>query len=325
MHETLLKALTETDPERVARDVLELSSFYLQNPGRHTPWSQPYARNAYLSYFLPLNMARLRAAMREVLRFIPLDEISEIWDYGSGIGTTQWVLEEIEAFTPRPLYAIERSTEAVGIYQELLRLRTPQWKPQFSSPARPQKGALAVFSYSFLEMQNALPDWREFSHLLIVEPSTRECGRTLMEWRQKFIASGMLPLAPCTHQGQCPLLLHSGRDWCHMRVEYPGWWPELEAELPMKNRTLTYSYLLLSQTVTDKTWRGAARAIGDTLEERGKTRQMICRGEAREFLSWLHRHGEPPRIPHGALIRGVENCEPRGAELRPTSTLEWFE
>jgi hypothetical protein len=73
---------------------------------------------------------------------------------------------------------------------------------------------------------------------------------------------------------------------------------------------------LVSRTVTDTTWRHAARVIGDTLPERGKTRQMICRGPHREFLSWLHRFGEPPSLPRGALVRGIDTTEPKGGELR---------
>jgi len=94
--------------------------------------------------------------------------------------------------------------------------------------------------------------------------------------------------------------------------------------LPMKNHTLTYSYLLMSRSVKDTKWRGAARVIGDTLPENGKTRQMICRGPQREFVSWLHRYGEPPHIPHGALVSGTENCETKGQELRAKpDTLKW--
>jgi ribosomal protein RSM22 (predicted rRNA methylase) len=178
-------------------------------------------------------------------------------------------------------------------------------------------------------MQMRLPKLEQFDHLLILEPSTRECGRKLMEWRARFLAQGFQALAPCTHAEACPLLTHSNRDWCHQRTafEAPDWWLALEERLPMKNRTLTYSYLLMSRTVSDQKWRGTTRVIGDTLEERGKTRQMICRGPQREFLSWLHKHGEPPRIPHGALLHGIETCQPKGGELRagPESTLTWTE
>src|SRR5262249_41465244 len=113
---------------------------------------------------------------------------------------------------------------------------------------------------------------------------------------------------------------------CHQRIAFspPDWFSAIEAHLPMKNRTLTYSYLLASRTVTDQKWRGATRVIGDTLPENGKTRQMICRGPKREFLSWLHKAGPVPQIPHGALVNGVDESEVKGGELRP-GPLTWVE
>jgi len=133
-----------------------------------------------------------------------------------------------------------------------------------------------------------------------------------MEWRARFLAKASTPCSvhPCrglppAHQLQKRLVPSTSSLFTAGLVE------DLEALLPMKNRTLTYSYLLLSREIQDQTWRGAARVIGDTLEENGKTRQLICRGAKREFLSWLHRHGPAPRIPHGALIRGSRSVRSR--------------
>ena len=111
-----------------------------------------------------------------------------------------------------------------------------------------------------------------------------------------------------------------------MRVHFdaPDWWLDIERKLPMKNRTLTYSYLLLSRSAEHK-WTGATRVIGDTLVEKGKTRQMICRGPEREFLSWLHRDGDAPHIPHGALLRTLGPGEIKGSEIRAGRDLKWIE
>lgn len=325
----VLKALQDRgvnleEPRQLAAQVKQLSDFYLSAPGRSTPWDLPYATPAYLAYFQTLNFVRLRAAFQEVKRFLPLESFTQIWDFGSGLGTTQWVLESEPSITPRPLFSIESSKPAMELHRELA--ECSKWQPQFVKSVQPVKGALAVFSYSFLEMQNALPNLGAFDHLLIVEPSFRETSRDLMRWRQRLIDDGFHPLAPCTHAQECPLLTLSQRDWCHMRIHFsaPAWFEQLENFLPMKNRTLTYSYLLMSRSITDSRFRGAARVIGDTLEERGKTRQMVCRGPKREFLSWLHKQGEAPAIPHGALVRGTETAIEKSGELRAApGALNW--
>lgn len=308
----------DVSTRELAASVQKLSDFYLANPGKSTPWNEPWALPATLSYFMPLNSIRMSRAFEEVERFIPQEAISEIWDFGSGLGTTQWILEEQQWLSPRPLYSIELSKEAERHHQQLQSRAAGKWKSEPRRIAKPNKGALAVFSYSFLEMQKALPKLNDFDHWLIVEPSTRECGRALMEWRNQFIKAGFEPLAPCTHSQDCPLLVHSPRDWCHHRVhfEQPDWFREIEDHLPMKNNTLTFSYLLLSKTVHDEKWRGAVRVIGDTLEEKGKTRQLVCRGPQREFFSWLHRNGPAPEIPHGTLMRIPDDVELKGSEIR---------
>jgi hypothetical protein len=321
-----LSVETISRPKAVAEQVLQLSDFYILNPGRPTPWERDFALPAYLSYFLPLNYVRLTSAFREVTRFLPAGSYEQIWDFGSGLGTTQWVLEDLENVEVKPLFALERSKATVDLHRRLAALAPARVEVHFNEPVRPAPMSLGVFSYSFLEMQNSLPPLDQFAHLLIVEPSTRECGRDLMSWRARLMQRGFSPLAPCTHLEDCPLLVNSQRDWCHQRVPYrgPDWFDRIESHLPMRNRTLTYSYLLMSRTVQDQVWRGGARVIGDTLKENGKTRQMICRGPKREFLSWLHKAGPPPEIPHGALVKGVDQAEPRGGELRPKpDSLEW--
>src|SRR4051812_17949809 len=75
------------EPVALAAQVKRLSDFYHANPGVPTPWSEPYAANAYLSYFLPLNFVRFRAAVHELKRFLPMGSFDSVWDFGAGIGT----------------------------------------------------------------------------------------------------------------------------------------------------------------------------------------------------------------------------------------------
>lgn len=323
--ERLLKARGQSlhEAHKLAAQVKRLSDFYVNSPGEATPWNQEFTQLAYPVYFLPLNVVRLRTVFQEVKRFLKSEQIQSIWDYGSGLGTTQWVLEDESWLAPAPLYCVETGSSATSGHRELLEAMPSRWTPSWKAQT-PGAHSLAVFSYSFLEMQNTLPDLSKFDHVLILEPSTRECGRQLMAWREKLIQKGFHALAPCTHNLPCPLLHKTPRDWCHLRVafEAPDWWLKIEDHLPMKNRTLTFSYLLMSKSTQHSEWAGATRVLGDTLKEKGKTRQLICRRDEREFLSWLHRHGEPPRIPSGALIKNLAG-ETKGQEIRINEPLEW--
>jgi len=327
LHALLLARGVDLDePRALAAQVQQLSDFYITQTRRPTPWQESFAANAYLSYFLPLNTARLKAVWRQVTRFLPPDAWQEIWDIGAGLSPTHWVLESDRTLEARPFFGVEISKAAQALHAECAQAAGSRWQLQFRETVRPQsRRALGVFSYSFLEMQNQLPDLKAFEHLLIVEPSMRECGRSLMQWRSQLQGMGFQALAPCLHQEACPLLTQSQKDWCHTRIHFeaPDWWRRLEEFLPMQNRTLTYSYLLMSRTVQPHT-EFEARVVGDTLHENGKSRQMICRGPQREFISWLHRHGPPPEIPHGALLSGLKHAEVKGHELRiPPGTLQF--
>jgi len=122
--------------------------------------------------------------------------------------------------------------------------------------------------------------------------------------------------APCTHEGPCPLLHQSKHDWCHDRIHFeaPEWFKKMEAHLPMKNRTLTMSYLLMRKTAPKKI--GQARVVGDLLREKGKNRQMICRGPEREFLTWMHKLKIEQEIPRGELINIHQDFEKISNEIR---------
>jgi ribosomal protein RSM22 (predicted rRNA methylase) len=326
--EDLFWQLSENEPPaRLATDVVRLSDFYLNNKGARTPWGQRTSLRAYAVYFLPLNVARLQAVWNEVQRFIPQQQINEIWDFGSGLGATHWMLEDQNFLSPRKLVCLETDERAVEQHETLMTRWPCRWEPRFNLPVKPGPKAMAVFSYSFLEMQEQLPPLEQFAHLLIVEPSFKETGRALMKWRTRWIQGGFTPLAPCTHSLACPLLVHSDRDWCHHRVQIDlsSRFAELQSHLPMKNHTVTFSYLLMSQTVESPLFRGSTRVIGDTLREKGKTRQMICRGPEREFLTWMSRDGDPEFIPHGSLIPSLGAVELKSNEVRVKDKLDWVE
>ena len=240
----------------------------------------------------------------------------EIVDFGSGPGTVHAVLENSE-LAGKPILAIETNPRAVKIHQAMGGTRFPcRWTSQI--PAKINPGTLGVFSYSLLEEAQLESRLGEFDHLLIVTPSTRNQGRKLLEIRASLTAKGFSSWAPCTHQHACPLLSQSKTDWCHDRIHFeaPDWFARLETRLPMKNHSLTYSYWFGSRACKAPEHSSRARVIGDTLFERGKVRQMVCRGPEREFLAWLTRDGEAPAIPRGSRIELPSDLEKKSNELR---------
>lgn len=304
----------------LAKAVTELSDHFHANQNV-TPWDHARFQAAYLAYFLPLNYARMRAVLREAqLQSVPLSD--EVIDLGSGPGTATlaWPTE----MSPKSFEHWELSSRAQEIHRALLKNRTTDESSHNWITTAPRlEGRTVVASYALNEFKKWPDELMKAKTLILVEPSTQEIARRLMAYRPELKGNDFYFWAPCTHQMNCPLLVHSKTDWCHDRVHFlpPRWWPELDRFLPMRNQTLTFSYLIASKAEPLRP-ANIGRVIGDTLREKGKARQAYCRNESREFLSWLAKAGEPQEIPHGSIAYLPEDTELKGNELRPRKPLE---
>lgn len=309
--------------KKIAEAILNLSDFYTAEEGKSSPWDQPSMEKAYFYYFFPLNLLRSYRVCEnaEFLNFF--SGIQSIEDFGSGLGSASWPLLELHL----PVQNFEKSIKAIQLHRKILadirgsavgdQIRWHQMD-QFKTTGE-SVGLLKMMSYSLNELpiEDSLMWLENAEAVLLIEPSTQLAGRNLQMLRAALLNKGFHAWAPCTHQMECPMLLHSKTDWCHdrMRVELPNYFEDLEKHLPIRNRTLTFSYLLMRKTPPEKQLH-RVRVVSDQLEEKGKTRSMICRNSNREWLSWLHRQGPAPDLDRGSLIEWEGTAEVKGQELR---------
>lgn len=303
-----------SDSKKLAEAVLKLSDVFISSPDFSTPWKEKWAQAAYLSYFLPLNFLRNQAVIEQGLQKKFFDGLARVIDFGAGPGTASLALEKL--FPKNNFLLIEKSSEAVRFSQQFfggLSFASEVQEKTFSK-------TLGVFSYSLTEL-STLPNWAyDCEALMIIEPATQDDGRKLQELRKDLLNKGFFAWAPCTHQEDCPLLLHSKKDWCHDRIFFnaPLWFQKIEDQLPIKNKTLTYSYLLVRKSNPHHA-PGTGRLIGDQLEEKGKTRQMFCRSSDREFLAWMHRNGTVPIYYRGNTYQLPTELQTISNEIRVQS------
>lgn len=318
-----LKKRAQANSKKIAQDILRLSDFFIQNPSAKTPWSEDWCQIAYVAYFLPLNYLRLHSVVNSGNEVNYFNDLNQVIDFGAGLGAG--FLNLNKSLKPKKSYAIELASEPEQILKSLeLDNFAVEWVRDYSkiSPTNRQK-SLVCFSYSLTELKQ-LPDWC-FDHeaLMIVEPATREDGRKLLQTRDQLIKKGYSIWAPCTHQENCPLLTESKTDWCHDRVhlQMPEWFLEIEQHLPIKNSTVTMSYLLARKSPPPPT--NKVRITGDLLKEKGKDRQLICRNQSREFLSWMYKNKlQQSEIPRGILIDQPQDFEKIANELRLKSAIK---
>lgn len=302
--------LSLLDDKKIAACIQQMSDFYIQNPKGQTPWREKWAQAAQLAYYLPLNYLRAQAVVDEAKRVRFFDDIKSFCEVGSGLGALTAHLNE-NIYNG---FCVEISNEANQLHKKLF----PNNKYGFKSDALKTPVDLVAFSYVLTELSRIPPEALNAEALLIIEPSTQEDGRKLLETRQQLIDKGFHIWAPCTHQGKCPLLTQSKKDWCHDRIhlKMPEWYLNIEKHLKFKNKTITFSYLLARKTPPPALKPMNARVVGDMLPENGKTKVMICRGEEREFLSWLHKDKLDIEIHRGELLDINFPVESKGSELR---------
>ncbi len=302
-----------SDSKKIAESILKLSDFFIQSGNQPTPWKEKWAQVAYLAYFLPLNFLRAQAAIKAGEKCGFFEGLENAIDFGAGPGTASLALKNI--FPIENLRLIEWAEQAIS-QSKFFGTFTYGHKFEPHLLKKP-KQTLGVFSYSLTEL-NAFPAWTsDCEALMILEPATHENGRKLQELRSQLLGKGFFAWAPCTHQLACPLLLHSKKDWCHDRIFFkaPPWFEAIEKHLPIKNKTITYSYLMVRKTPPEVV-KNRGRLVGDQLQEKGKDRQLFCRNDRREYLSWLHKLGPSPELYRGDLFELPEDFKEVSNEIR---------
>lgn len=323
---------TPTVPlKNIADAILQLSDFYIKNPQQATPWSENYCQLAYRYYFLPLNIIRASGVIQRGKQVGFFSDLTHFIDWGAGPGTASLALVNQLRQKIQSQILIDHSKEVFKVFSDVHKtLSNPEisTKNNLSDYLQNKNSTALIFSYSITEIKDLPKDWDQFEALMILEPATSEDGRKLLKLRDQLIQKEYHIYAPCVHQLSCPLLSESKHDWCHDRfsVKAPEWFKKLETLLPMKNQTVTTSYLLARKKPASNQLQNRARLTGDQLKEKGKTRQMVCQGPKREFLTWMHKSTTPQELFRGDLIQLPNDIEKKSNELRvqsqPAITIE---
>jgi ribosomal protein RSM22 (predicted rRNA methylase) len=323
-------------PSTLAQPIMELSNWYHRSENESVNqtvdlWTNNAFCAAYLAYYFPLNYMRARFVFEKVLPHINITSESTIFDFGSGCGAASLALSDLlnDHFpdVECKIDFFDQSEKALQLHEDFLTLpqhRKHNWTRLKKSEAAKGKYQITLLSYVLNEMSDSTQITQNSETQIFMEPSTQTAARRLMEMRNQFITNGLNILAPCTHNQACPLLSFSEKDWCHMRlpVQLPPWFDGLQKLLPMKNQTLTVSYLASSKQKSSLELTPSLRVLGATQKEKGKTKQLVCRSDQREFLSWLKKNKHEQFLPSGQRVAEPDSIEVKGNELRVAKDLE---
>lgn len=305
--------LSLNESEKISQSVKKLSDYYIENPKLTTPWKESFTQIAYLAYYFPLNFLRNYSMFQSISKTYGDLSYHSLIDIGSGLGSlsaslpNEWGVEKV--------YNVEQSGIAIDLHKELFVEENKKhlWKKSIENSS--VENSLLSFSYSLTENLD-IEKYLDISEdILIIEPSTKGDFRYLESVRTLFLEKKYHILAPCTHREGCPLSTGKS-DWCHFSYaqELPEYIQEIERYLPWQHRALSYSYLFVSKKKKSKV-EGLTRVVGNLLKEKAKEKQMICRGDKREFLSSLKKNPYHLSLDRGDLI-DIDDYEEKGNELR---------
>jgi ribosomal protein RSM22 (predicted rRNA methylase) len=336
MQNDKLKALAEKVSRLsllLTRDRDDLPAAYLKDAG---------LREAYLAYFLPPNMAKIKAPMAE-LALHPgkaLDkERLRILDLGCGPGTASLgVLDFFAARELRPrleITAVDHVAENLKTAEELfsslrvsrgLKAAMKTIRSDVADLSRLETGPFDLIILSNvlnelfaregrkIEKRLALLEDIMTRHLaddgslIVIEPALRETSRELLEVRDRLLDEGFYVYAPCLFAGKCPALANP-RDWCHEDIPWdpPAVIRELDRLTGLRKDSLKFSWLVFrkdGQSAADLSGDDSFRVVSEPLISKGKIEFYLCGKSGRRLVTRLDKHRSAGNEAMGVMRRG---------------------
>lgn len=255
---------------------------------------------AYASVRMPATFAASRAALAHSAALVPDFLPNNLLDVGAGPGTATWaaldvwpsiqsavLLDENNAL----LDLARRLSGSDVLGQCRFGFEATSMLPGIRIEESPD---LILASYSLTELpataaSAVLADlWRHTGKMLvIVEPGTSAGFTRLLSYRKELIAAGACILAPCTHDGVCPLEV--GGRWCHFseRLQRSREHQQIkEVDLSYEDEKFSYLTAFKSAARSDS----LRRVLSTPVVNKFKVSVTLCAPEHVEERVYLHRN-----------------------------------
>jgi len=281
--------LAEQGLRGLAREVERLIETY-----RGTiPTDKPVLRDrsdvlAYAAYRMPATFGAVRSVLSQVSESMGDWSPTSHIDIGGGTGGAVWAAAAIWP-APRETLVLDWAQPAVDLGRELARgagsgiLREARWQRQVIGTGLVLADAdLMTISYVLGEL--AEPDrtavlTSAVQHgqvVAVIEPGTPAGYRRILEARRHLLAAGMNILAPCPHEGGCPMEA-AADDWCHFAARINRG----SAHRSLKGGSLSHEDEKFAYVVASRTRfpRAAGRVLRHPLINKGMVGLTLCTAE----------------------------------------------
>jgi ribosomal protein RSM22 (predicted rRNA methylase) len=267
---------------------------------------------AYAIVRMPATYAAVRAALAQTADIIPDYAPRSLLDVGSGPGTASWAaldtwpsLERAALIDSNPYLlalaaAFRESPAAPSVALSTTRDSLAAALTEAAS------ADMVMASYVLAELAGGVRAgvldrlWTLSGRLLVVvEPGTPDGFRRILECRDFLLGRGAQIVAPCSHEGRCPLA--TGERWCHFGARLPRSRDHLltkDASVPFEDEKFCYLVAgkgfaglargrrILATPKVGKTGVALTLCTPDVAEERVVARRLKDDYRAAKRLGW---------------------------------------
>jgi len=219
--------LSDLSSKKLAKLASELSSRYRTDKTHNEKsfiksWEDV---EAYAAFRMPATFAAVYSALNQVQEGLSNWNPQTLLDVGAGPGTVMWAATTVWS-SLNGITLLERDESMIALGKRLAKhsssksIQEAKWiKADIIDDWETSSHDLVTASYVLGELNEQHRDafirklWLVTNGtLIIIEPGTPAGFSRIKQVREKLIAEGGIPIAPCPHNMACPM----GKDnWCH--------------------------------------------------------------------------------------------------------------
>ncbi len=296
LKEAIDKIITETNYKNIIEESQLISKKYRENDGKGKKLvTKQTEAIAYAISRMPATYCAVYSVFSKVFKNYN-KEIKTVLDVGAGTGAATWALQEF--MQPQKITCLERENVMRDIGSKLMYniLENAEWNEfDLVSDEIKEKADLVVTSYVINELseenrRKAIEKMWEATNqlLIIIEPGTPEGFKHILESRETLLNKGAHIVAPCSHNGKCPV--NSKEDWCsfYIRVSRSGIQRQAKkGELGYEDEKFSYIAFSKTPVATEQ-----SRILRHPQINSGYVKVKLCTPNGLEEKTYSKKDGE---------------------------------
>jgi len=296
LKDAIEKIITGTKHKNIIEESQVISKKYRENDGNGKKLVTKQSEAvAYSISRMPATYCAVYSSFSKIFRNYN-KEIKTVLDVGAGTGAATWAI--CDFIKPHKITCLERENAMRDIGCQLMSniIENVEWKEfDLISDNINEKADLVVTSYVINELskENRIKAiekmWEATNDLLvIIEPGTPEGFKHIIEARELLLSKNAKIVAPCSHNGKCPINIKE--DWCsfYVRVSRSGIQRQAKkGELGYEDEK--FSYIAFSKTPVVE---GIPRILRHPQINSGYIKVKLCTPNGIEEKTYSKKDGE---------------------------------